>query len=113
MLDYLNITSRKIFYLRFRDKYTVQTDYQIIRFVQKKMKGIKNAVYYISFDTFEKIRMASKAEKADSVRDYFITLRKFINYYRNHIDKMIIQNCANFYIKIYQFDEGGYPPSSN
>ena len=28
--------------------------------------------------------MTSKTSKGDSVRDYFITLRKFINYYKSH-----------------------------
>ncbi len=34
--------------------------------------------------------MISKSEKANSVRDYFIILRKFINYYKDHISEMIL-----------------------
>ena len=33
--------------------------------------------------------MKSKSEKANSVRDYFIMLHKFIEYYKNHIAEMI------------------------
>jgi hypothetical protein len=39
--------------------------------------------------------MVSKAEKAEKVRDYFILLRKFINYYKNHIHEMINKNNTN------------------
>ena len=40
--------------------------------------------------------MASKAPKAEKVRDYFLTLRKFIDYYKNHIS-------LNYYENIYIF----------
>ncbi len=41
---------------------------------------------------------AEKAEKAEKVRDYFILLRKFINYYKNHINKMISESKKYIYI---------------
>jgi phage anti-repressor protein len=92
-LDYLDIKGRKEFYTRFRNKYILNSDYIIKRHNQKKEKDIKDTEYYISFDTFEKICMASKAPKAEKVRDYFITLRKFIDYYKNHISNMILQKA--------------------
>jgi phage anti-repressor protein len=95
VLDYLDIKERKEFYSRFRKKYNVNIDYEIIEFNYKKEKNIKNVIYYISFDTFERICMVSKAEKAEKVRDYFILLRKFINYYKNHIHEMINKNNTN------------------
>ena len=49
------------------------------------MKGEQDTFYYLSFDGFEKVCMSSRSEKGNAVRDYFITLRKFIEYYRQHI----------------------------
>ena len=77
MLDFLDIKERKEFYKRFRNKYILNIDYIIIRKNKQKEKGVKDAIYYISFDIFEKICMSSKAQKAEQVRDYFIKLRKF------------------------------------
>ena len=37
-----------------------------------------------------------KSEKANSVRDYFITLRKFIMYYKDHIFDMIINKSSKY-----------------
>ena len=88
LLDYLNINDRNKFYDRFKKKFNIQTDYKIIRLKQKDMKGIKRVIYYINLDTFEKICMLSKSKKASMVRDYFIILRKFINYYKDHISEM-------------------------
>jgi phage anti-repressor protein len=62
------------------------------------MKGVRSAIYYISLDTFEKICMVSKSEKANSVRDYFIILRKFINYYKDHISEMILARLKIIYL---------------
>ena len=94
-LDYLDIKERKEFYARFRKKYVLDIDYIIIKHNQKKEKNIKNSEYYISFDTFEKICMASKAPKAEKVRDYFLTLRKFIDYYKNNISNMILEKAKS------------------
>src|SRR5690349_16729423 len=69
VLDYLELKTRKKFYDRFREKYNVGIDYVIRRFNTKSEKSEKNAEYYISFDTFEKICMRSKSKKADAVRD--------------------------------------------
>jgi phage anti-repressor protein len=98
VLDYLDIKERKDFYSRFRKRYNVKYDYQILEFNYKKEKNKKNVIYYVSFDTFEKICMMSKAEKAEKVRDYFILLRKFINYYKNHISNMISKSKKYIYI---------------
>jgi len=95
VLDYLDIKERKEFYARFRQKYVLDIDYIIIKHNQKKEKNIKNSEYYISFDTFEKICMASKAPKAEKVRDYFLTLRKFIDYYKNNISNMILEKAKS------------------
>lgn len=48
----------------------------------------------------------SRTTKADSVRDYFITLRKFINYYKNHISNSIMKIEKNKkYIYILSVDK--------
>jgi hypothetical protein len=39
--------------------------------------------------------MVSKAPKSEKVRDYFLTLRKFIDYYKNHISNMILQKAKS------------------
>ena len=45
--------------------------------------------------------MNSTSEKGEQFRDYFIMLRKFIDYYKNHIsDKIIDLVSDNKYIYI-------------
>jgi hypothetical protein len=69
VLVYLGINVRKRFYERFRKRYVLMEDYVIVRKKEKSVSGSKNAIYYVSFDTFEKICMASRTKKADEVRD--------------------------------------------
>ncbi len=71
---------------------TLNTDYIIKRFVQQSQKGIKEAIYYLSFDGFEKVYMTSKTRKRNSIIDYFIRLCKFIEYYKSHFDHKIEYN---------------------
>ena len=93
IIKYLGITYPKKFYERLREKYILNSDYIIIKTNNKSTRGIKDAIYFISFDAFEKICMISRTETGNQVRDYFITLRKFINYYKHHFaDK--INNLA-------------------
>ena len=40
--------------------------------------------------------MTSHAEKANNVRDYFIKLREFINYYKSNFSNMIINNTLKY-----------------
>ena len=93
ILKYLELNNKKKFIERLREKYTVNQDFVIKRIKQKSQKGIPDVFYYISFDCFEKICMASKSKKGNAVRDYFVTLRKFIEYYRQHISNMIIDKA--------------------
>ena len=86
---YLGIENIKKFVERIREKYKHGSDYIIIRKKKKdkSVKGVKQdkeTYYFLTFDCFEKICMMSHAEKANDVRDYFIILRKFISYYREH-----------------------------
>lgn len=77
------------------------TDYIIIRVKQKSMKGIKNANYMLSFDCFEDISQNSSTEKGTIFRDYYRMLRKFIDYYKNHIaDKILDLAKTNEFIYI-------------
>jgi hypothetical protein len=72
-------------------------------------KGGRYTLYYLNLDTFEKICMASKAEKANQVRDYFIILRKFIQYYKNNISNMIINDALynpNGYVYVILANKG-------
>jgi phage anti-repressor protein len=85
VIKYLGLTYPKKFYERLRTNYTLNKDYIIKRKKQKSMKGEQDTFYYLSFDGFEKVCMSSRSEKGNAVRDYFITLRKFIEYYRQHI----------------------------
>jgi phage anti-repressor protein len=87
--NYLEINNIYHFTERIRKKYVVNVDYVIIRRKGESMKGIQDVYYFISFDCFEKICMQSKTKKANDVRDYFITLRKFIDYYKNHFANKI------------------------
>ena len=73
----------------------------IIRINQKSTKGVKDAHYMISFECFEKICMNSRTEKGKMFRDYFVMLRKFIDYYKNQIaDKILELTNTNKYIYI-------------
>ena len=84
IIKYLEIDSEKFFYERLRNKFILNQDYIIKKLEEKKIKDTQNVYYYLSFDGFEKVCMTSRSEKGNAVRDYFITLRKFIEYYRQH-----------------------------
>jgi phage anti-repressor protein len=93
VIKYLKLNSSKYFYERLRTRFILNQDYIIKRLKQKSTDNIQDTFYYLSFDGFEKVCMTSKSEKGNVVRDYFITLRKFIEYYRQHfadnINKMV------------------------
>lgn len=92
VIKYLKINKREKFYSRFRQNYTINKDYIIQTHNRKKEKGVAINEYYITLDTFEKICMLSKSSKANKIRDYFIILRKFIQYYKDNISHMIINS---------------------
>ena len=99
LITYLGITNRDKFEQRIRESYTLNSDYVIIRQQQKSMKGIKDAHYMLSFDAFEKICMNSSTKKGQMFRDYFVMLRKFIDYYKQHIaDKILELTQTNKFI---------------
>jgi phage anti-repressor protein len=95
VLDFLEITERKEFYDRFRKRYKINEDYEIDKLSIRKTQNIKQTIYYITFDTFERICMMSKSKKANLVRDYFIVLRKFIDYYKDSFNNMIIDDIIS------------------
>ena len=84
IVKYLGMTNPTKFYERLRDKYILREDYIIKKTLNKLTKGVQDTFYYVSFDGFEKICMKSKTDKGNQVRDYFITLRKFIDYYKHN-----------------------------
>ena len=113
VVKYSNLNNRKKFIERLKEKYVVNEDFIIKRIKQKSQKGIQEAFYYISFDCFEKICMSSKSKKANEVRDYFITLRKFIEYYKQHISDMIIDEATEgkaVYILLVNKDKNIFKP---
>jgi phage anti-repressor protein len=95
VIVYLGIRTRKKFYTRFRKRYVLMKDYIIVRKKEKRVSGTRDAIYYVSFDTFEKLCMSSRTKKADEVRDYFVLLRKFVDYYKKFISDAIMKNIAN------------------
>ena len=100
VITYLGITNREKFIQRLRSNYVLGKDYQITRLAQKLSKGIRNVYYMLSFECFEKICLVSSTKKGDEYRDYFIMLRKFIDYYKQHItDK--IENLTKTHKYIY------------
>ena len=80
LVKYLGITSQDKLEERIRKEYILNTDYVIIRINQKSMKDVKDAQYMLSFECFEKICMNSSTKKGQEFRDYFVMLRKFIDY---------------------------------
>lgn len=65
-----------------KENYIENNDYIMKNTYIKKEKDTRNIIYYITFDTFQKLCMKYKTEIANNVRDYFITLHKFIDYYK-------------------------------
>ena len=59
--------------------------------IQKYSKG--DVEYLLSLECFEKICLTSETHKGDAFREFFINLRKFIDYYKTHftntINKMV------------------------
>ena len=101
VIKYLGLKDDDFFYKRLRDDFILDVDYIIKRYIQKSQKGIKDVYYYLSFEGFEKICMTSRSKKGNSVRDYFITLRKFIEYYRDHFaNKINSLATSNKYVYI-------------
>ena len=93
VVNYLKIRNVKRFYENFRKKYEENVNYIKTETGEKKEENVKYTLYHINLDTFEKICMNSNAKKANDVRDYFIILIKFIQYYHKHISEMIKNNA--------------------
>lgn len=89
VMKYLNIQNKKKFEERLRTNFILRKDYEIIRYLHKLEKGKKDAIYLLSFEGFERVCMASNTEKGKVFRDYFIMLRKFIDYYKDHFANKI------------------------
>lgn len=100
-MKYLGLNNQLKFEQRIRENYKLMADYIIIRINQKSKKGVKDANYMLSFECFEKIAMNSRTPKGKMFRDYFVMLRKFIDYYKNHIaDKILDLAKTNEFIYI-------------
>ena len=89
VMKYLNIHNKRRFEERLRTNFILRKDYEIIRYLQKSEKGKKDVQYMLSFEGFERVCMASNTEKGKVFRDYFIMLRKFIDYYKDHFANKI------------------------
>jgi len=89
VMKYLNIHNQNKFEERIKKNYIFREDYEIIRYIKRSKKNVKEVQYMLSFDGFEKICMASSTEKGKAFRDYFIMLRKFIDYYKDHFANKI------------------------
>jgi len=93
--NYLGIKDISDFCERLKDNYILREDYIIVKLKRKLEKNVKNTFYFLSFDGFEKVCMQSKTKKGKEVRDYFILLRKFIDYYKDHFSQKIIDLTKN------------------
>jgi phage anti-repressor protein len=101
IMEYFKITNRNKFEERIRNNYKKNLDYEVLEINQKSQKGIKDVEYMISFDGFEKIAMKSNTKKGQMFRDYFIMLRKFIDYYKQHFaNKIMNLTTTNKFIYI-------------
>ena len=87
VMKYLNIQNKKKFEERLRTNFILRKDYEIIRYLQKSVKGKKDVQYMLSFEGFEMVCMVSNTEKGKVFRDYFIMLRKFIDYYKDNTNR--------------------------
>lgn len=92
---FLGISNKKSFYINFRKKYEEYVDYVTEHIGGKKMKDVQTTKYYISLNTFQRVCLSTHSIKGDEVRDYFICLGNFINYYKQHISDMILNNVKS------------------
>lgn len=90
VITYLEIKHTERFIKGLKEKFVENKDYVKTEKIVAKTKNDEVVKYMLNIDTFERICMASHAKKANDVRDYFITLRKFINYYKDGISNMIL-----------------------
>ena len=81
----------KTFNEKLREKFILRSDYIIILKQQKLQKDVQDTFYFLSFDGFEKACMLAKTARGNEVRDYFILLRKFIDYYKEHFSNKILE----------------------
>ena len=93
--NYLEYDNLKKFNEKLREKFVLGRDYEIIRIKQKLQKNIQDAYYFLSFDGFEKACMLAKTQRGNEVRDYFILLCKFIDYYKEHFSNKILELAKN------------------
>ena len=91
VMKYLNIKDRLKLEERLRNRYELDKDFIIVRLQQKLTKGIKDAHYMLSFEGFERLSMKSTTKKGQEFSDYFIMLRKFIDYYKQHFSDKILE----------------------
>lgn len=106
VINYLDVKKKENFISRFKLKFKENIDYIIIT-EEEKRKKIKNCEfikYMIILDTFENICLVSHTKIGNEVREYFITLRKFIQYYKNNLDKMI--KYSKCYVYVILVDKG-------
>jgi phage anti-repressor protein len=96
LIKYLDIKKKEKFYSNIRKKYVEGVNYIKKELIHKKTINQKATIYYLDLNTFEKICMESHAKKANEVRDYFIKLREFINYYKSNISNMIINKSLEY-----------------
>ena len=95
VMKYLNIQNKKKLKERLRNNFIIRKDYEIIKYNQKSTKNIKDVQYMLSFEGFEKVCMSSNTDKGNLFRDYFIMLRKFIDYYKDHFANKINELTKN------------------
>jgi len=91
IVKYLGIKDEHSFKERIRTTLTLSLDYMIMREMKKLTKGVSDAHYMLSFEGFERLCLASTTKKGNEFRDYFIMLRKFIDYYKEHITDKILE----------------------
>ena len=89
VMKYLNIQNTKKLKERLRNNFILRKDYEIIEYTHKSLKNQKDVQYMLSFEGFERVCMTSNTEKGKAFRDYFIMLRKFIDYYKDHFANKI------------------------
>jgi len=78
IMKYLALKNQLQFEERIRKIYKINDEYIIIKKAQKSLKGIKNANYMISFDTFNKISLLSASQKGIEFKKYFANICKYI-----------------------------------
>jgi phage anti-repressor protein len=106
VMNYLGVTSRDQFKKRLRNNYKENIDY-IEETTSTRTNNEPRVKIFVSFDTFQELCMDSRTKKSGPVKKYYVTIHKFIEYYRQEISENVMEHIVKGkgYMYVIVFDE--------